>query len=338
MVSPFDSLKVLCWRDKIEEILEGKIPSPVAVEIDASNLCTQSCDWCMFKDFKIRERRNLEQKILFKLIGDLAQMQVKALTFTGGGEPLINPSTPEAMLLAKRLGMQVGLVTNGDLLEEREIIEAVIESCRYVRLSIDAGKDETHYRLKHPRFTDQLSRNLKSAHVLMSKGFTGDVGIAFLIHPDNYLELPLLIQRLEELGVSYLHVRPCLGVEIDSEAINYSRDVIDSYRGKLQIYANFKRFDEIRFGMKFEKCRATPLLGIVGADAKMYLCCQFRGNNNYVIGDLKKASFKEQWGSPKHTQVMECVDIKKCPPCRYSNFNQLIEDVFLKDKMHKNFI
>lgn len=338
MINPFNGLKVLCWRDKIEEILDGKIPPPVAVEIDPSNLCTQSCDWCMFKEFKTRERKNLEPKIMFKLIEDFAEMQVKAITFTGGGEPLTNPSTPKAMLLAKRLGIQVGLVTNGDLLEKSEIIEAVIESCRYVRLSIDAGKDETHYRLKHPRSTDQLSRNLKSVHVLMSQGFTGDVGVAFLIHPENYLELPLLIQQLEEFGASYLQVRPCLGVEISSKAINYSRDVIDSYRGKLPIYANFKRFDEIRFGMKFEKCRATPLLGIVGADAKMYLCCQFRGNKNYVIGDLKKASFKEQWGSKKHTQVIGSVDIKKCPPCRYSNINQLIEDVFLKDKMHRNFI
>jgi radical SAM protein with 4Fe4S-binding SPASM domain len=338
MINPFNSLKVLCWRDKIEEILEGGIPSPVAVEIDPSNLCTQNCVWCMFKVFRAQERKNLESDLMFKLIEDLAGMQVKAITFTGGGEPLQNPDTPEAMLLAKRLGIQVGLVTNGDLLERSEVIKAVIESCRYVRLSIDAGRDETYYRLKRPRFTDQLSRNLKSAQVLMSQGFTGDVGIAFLIHPENYLELPLLIQRLEELGVSYLQVRPCLGVEIGSEAINYSRDVVDSYRGKLQIYANFKRFDEVRFGMKFEKCYATPLLGIVGADAKMYLCCQFRGNENYVIGDLKKASFKEQWGSQKHIQVIESVDVKKCPPCRYSNFNQLIDDVFLKDKMHKNFI
>ena len=338
MINPFDSVKVLCWRDKIEEILQGRIPSPVAVEIDPSNLCTQSCEWCMFKKFKAQCMVSLSKEIMFSLIENLAEMEVKAITFTGGGEPLVNPITPEAMQLAHGAGIQVGLVTNGDLLEKDGIRDVVTQVCRYVRLSIDAGRDETYYKLKHPKHLDQLSRNLKSIKVMAETGFKGDIGTAFLIHPKTAAELPIIIERLEGIGVNYLQVRPCLGVKLTSETVNYCRDAVESYRGKLNIYANFKRFDEVRFGMMFEKCRATPLLGIVCADAKMYLCCQFRGNRKYVIGDLTKSSFKEQWGKKRHLQVLRRINIAKCPPCRYSMFNQLIENVFIKDKMHKNFI
>lgn len=338
MIDPFNSLKVLCWRDKIEEILEGKIPTPVSVELDPSNLCTQSCEWCMFKDFKAQHMVSLSKEVMFSLIKDLGEMEVKAITFTGGGEPLINPSTPEAMHLAHSLGIQVGLVTNGDLLEKNNIRDVVVETCRYVRLSIDAGRDETYYKLKHPKYSDQLSRNLKSIRLIADSGFKGDIGTAFLIHPKTYNELPIIIERLEDMGVSYLQVRPCLGVKLTSEMINYCRDAVEDYRGKLNIYPNFKRFDEIQFGMMFEKCRATPLLGIVGADAKIYLCCQFRGNRKYVIGDLTKATFKRQWGKKRHLRVLGRINLAKCPPCRYSMFNKLIEEVFLHDKMHRNFI
>lgn len=338
MINPFNSMKVLCWRDRIDTILEGDIPPPVAVEIDPSNLCTQKCIWCMFKDFKIRERVSLDLHIMDDLIADLGEFGVKAITFTGGGEPLVNPATPGAMRRASGLGMQVGLVTNGDMLENEDVSNIVSDTCRYVRISIDAGSDDTYFRLKHPRNRDQLTRNLKSMSKLIEGGFSGDVGAAFLIHPETYRELPTLIMKLEDVGASYLQVRPCIGVDFTTAMINFSRDVVEGYMGKLRIYANFKRFDEIRYGMTFQKCRATPLLGIVGADAKMYLCCQFRGNRDYVIGDIKEKPFSEQWGGDQHRKAIERIDLSRCPPCRYSTFNHIIEEVFIEDRMHRNFL
>ena len=338
MINPFNSMKVLCWRDRIDTILEGDIPSPVAVEIDPSNLCTQNCVWCMFKDFKQRERVSLDPAIMDDLIADLGEFGVKAITFTGGGEPLVNPATPGAMRRASEFGMQVGLVTNGDMLEREDVFKSISENCRYVRLSIDAGSDGTYFRFKQPRNRDQLTRNLESMRRLVDMGFSGDVGAAFLIHPNTYRELPILVSRLEDIGASYLQVRPCIGVEFTPAMINFSRDVVESYRGKLNIYANFKRFDEIRYGMDFQKCRATPLLGIVGADAKMYLCCQFRGNSDYIIGDLKEKPFSEQWGGEIHRKAIERIDLSMCPPCRYSTFNHIIEKVFIDDRMHRNFL
>lgn len=338
MINPFNSMKVLCWRDRIDKILEGEIPPPVAVEIDPSNLCTQSCVWCMFRDFKLREGVSLNPGLMGSLISNLGEIGVKAITFTGGGEPLVNPATPEAMSLASFLGIQVGLVTNGDLLEREDVLKAVFETCRYVRLSIDAGSDDTYFRLKHPMNRDQFTRNLESMRRLVDGGFRGDVGAAFLVHPETYRELPTLITELEEVGASYLQVRPCLGVEFTPSIINFSRDVVESYRGELRIYANFQRFDEIRYGMDFKRCLATPLLGIVGADAKMYLCCQLRGDSDYVIGDLRERPFSEWWGGELHRKAIERIDLSRCPPCRYSTFNHLIEEVFIEDRMHRNFL
>lgn len=337
-LNPFNPLKLLCWRDEIDQIIDGKIPYPVAVEIDPSNQCTSNCIWCMFNDYRRKHAESLDASLMFKIIEELAELNVKAITFTGGGEPLANLATPEAMVLAKNLGIQVGLVTNGDLLGKKEVKEAVLESCRYIRVSLDAGTNETHYSLKHPKFRDQLSRNLSVMKTLIDCGFKGDVGAAFLIHPKTYCDLPALLEKLESIHATYLQIRPCIGASFTIDMINYTKDVVENYWGKLKIYANFRRFDEIKYGMSFSKCRATPLLAIIGANAKLYLCCQFRGNREYVIGDLKKASFKEQWGGDVHRAVIDNIELSKCPPCRYSQFNKLIEEVFLKDVMHKNFV
>lgn len=333
-LSPFNPLKVLCWRDRIEAILDGEIPPPVAVEIDPSNRCTSDCVWCMFDKFRKMENVDLDKEIMKNLIEDL-QSDVRAITFTGGGEPLLNPHTLEMMELSKKLGVQVGLVTNGDLLGSQEIRSTILDTCRYCRVSLDAGTDETHYRLHRPPREDQLSRTIESMRELVTEEMT--LGAAYLIHPENFNEVGILADKIEGI-VDYLQIRPCLGVQLNREHLNWVNDYFEQNTYSFDLFLNLKRFDEIRYGMKFEKCRATPLLGIVGADAKVYLCCQFRGNEDFVIGNLKENDFFEIWGSERHREVIESIDLEKCPPCRYSNFNKIFEEVFLNDKMHRCFL
>ena len=37
--NPFNSLKVLAWRESFEEIMANRIPLPVSVTVDSTNLC-----------------------------------------------------------------------------------------------------------------------------------------------------------------------------------------------------------------------------------------------------------------------------------------------------------
>ena len=37
-------------------------------------------------------------------------------------------------------------------------------------------------------------------------------------------------------------------------------------------------------------------------------------------------------------QMMANIDVTRCPPCRYDGFNQIIEEAFMQDGLHSNFI
>jgi len=52
-INPFNSLKVLCWKDEFMEIINGNIPNPVSVTVDSTNFCNLSCDFCLIKGTKI---------------------------------------------------------------------------------------------------------------------------------------------------------------------------------------------------------------------------------------------------------------------------------------------
>ncbi len=84
-------------------------------------------------------------------------------------------------------------------------------------------------------------------------------------------------------------------------------------------------------------CKAHGILSIIGADSKLYLCCQLRGNEKFAIGDLKEKSFPEIWKSKERQDIIEMIDIKRCPPCRYKKYNEIMQ-YLSSERGHNNFL
>ena len=70
----------------------------------------------------------------------------------------------------------------------------------------------------------------------------------------------------------------------------------------------------------------------------MYLCCHMRGLAKYAIGDLKKNSLEEIWGSEKRRQIYSNIDFKDCPLlCRCDGMNEILWQLSVRHK-HQNFL
>ena len=331
-ISPFNPTKVLLHKEKIDKILNGEIPSPVSCEIDPSDYCNDDCVWCMFKGK--HHRKNLSREVLMQTIEELADEKVKSITFTGGGEPLMNPYTPEAIELAVKKGVEVGLVTNGGRLNN-------IYGLKFLRVSIDAGKDETYYKLHRPKNKNkkELTKILKSTEEFKKRNPQTVVGLAYLIDERNVDEIGEFISRAG--FADYVQFRPVLkNPPVQESTLIRAKEwlkYIKKYeRDNFKIYGVMHRFDEInRIEHNFEKCLATPLLGIVQANGDLAICCQQR--YKMIIGNLYEKRFFEIWGSEKHKQIIKQINPKKCPVCRYIPYNEAIE-AYQKDKFHYNFL
>src|SRR5215467_2043118 len=113
-LTPFSPLKLLRHADKVEAMLAGEMIYPVSVELDLSLTCNHSCPFC---SFGTEESQGYRQKNwvqfptprLLTLIDELAEVGVKSITFTGGGEPLIHRAAPAAFERAVVNGLQFGV-------------------------------------------------------------------------------------------------------------------------------------------------------------------------------------------------------------------------------------
>ena len=102
--------KLLWHGDRVKSWLEGATPPPVLVEIAPVGYCNASCPWCFFKDKNDGGR--IDPKVMLNTLRVLKWRGVKAVNWTGGGEPTIHPDFESFVYRAKELGLEQGLFTN----------------------------------------------------------------------------------------------------------------------------------------------------------------------------------------------------------------------------------
>jgi len=347
----FNPIKILNHWRTLKLILGGKNPPPISCEIDPSNLCNHDCIWCMYHDFNKQNNVIMRRGIMFPMIDELGDGGVKSVTFTGGGEPLMNPLTTEALYMAKKKKMDVGLVTNGGLMD-RDVCKAIVDTCTFLRVSLDAATPDIHkllHRPKNPK-DDNFLRIIENVKLLISlrkqQKAHVTIGIAFLVHSLNYHEIYKASKLVKDIGADYIQIRPAF---IPSKRIlertwpavqKLIDDSLQLNDDQFNVFPILHRFDEIRRADRtYKRCLAHALLGVVGANATLYLCCQLRGNPRFSFGSLGRGkSFFDIWRSQKRQDVIKHIDVDKCPPCRYNKYNELLDYLSDKIKPHKNFL
>lgn len=339
----FSSYKVLNHPEKLLQIAKGELTYPVSCEIDPSNLCNHSCVWCINGKFRKREKTYLEKNKLLDIINQLSEVGIKSITFTGGGEPLTHPDIVLALHFVRERGMEVALVTNGGLLD-KEKSDAIIKTCRFVRISLDAGEEDTYVKLHKPQ-RNNLRHILNWIEYMRLNSPELDIGVAFLVHPYNYDEIISAAFLAKEAGASYLQIRPVFmrGMELSEKILTETKRqiyecLIKYVDDKFKVYPIIHRFEELGNQDKgYNECLGHNLLSVIAANGKMYVCCQLRGLPQYCFGDLYKNTFKEIWESKERQEVIRKINVNRCPPCRYTKYNEILE--YLKsEKQHTNFL
>ena len=336
-LTQFNPLKCLAHADKIRDILNGKFPPPILVHLDLTNRCNFNCPWCYVKNY-ISNRIEMPFHIASKIINELVDYGVQSILFTGGGEPTLYPDFMKAVELAANQNVELGLTTNGtQLYKFADCLP--LEKFKYVRVSFDAGCEETYMKVHGAKKGDFI-RTLEGARAIALRKLC-QVGLAYLVTPLNYRELPEALRWAENYDLDYISIRPTvfemfLSEAQVKEAIEISNSLTSSSVNILRLNERFETImNEERIA-----CRSTPLIAAITADAKLTLCCQKRGESEFQWGDLSTESFKNLWGNLLHQTMLEKVKNEPCfdCTCRMRSYSQIIEKVFIEDNMHLGFL
>lgn len=306
--------KIVYYMEEIAKVKRGLFVPPVTCEIDPSNKCPLDCGFCMFAGSNHDSQEDLPWDIYSALIMQLKSLEVKSITFTGGGEPVMNKHFNHMVDFALSMGFEIGLVTNGVLLDKVKRKN----DFKFIRVSINAGTAKDYKKVCG---VDAFNVVLDNTRQAIAEG--AFVGWSFVVCPDNVDSVHEAQAVAKDIGVKYIQFKPAI---IDNKPfVEYcvrGDNTIDTRR--------FTAGDNL-------PCAIAHLIGIVGADANLYYCCQKRGNKRFYLGSLREESFKTIW----ERRLSMWPDVNKCPNCRYMNYAKAYEELLLEKDIffdHKNFL
>jgi len=301
-------LKIINYIDLIKYRL-----LPIHVQLIPTNVCNLNCSFCSCKG---RDKKQvLEFSEIVKLVDSLVYLKCKAVTITGGGEPLTHPNIKAILELFYRHGIKVGLVTNGILLDS--IPGKYITWCR-ISCSDERYFIRKRYEtavIKYPdidwAFSYVLSnkpdiRNIaKFVKFSNEHKFTHIRIVSDLLNLDEATDMQFIKDGLKEFGID---------------------DSLVIYQGR----KNYTPGDR--------DCLISLLKPVIGADGYIYPCC----GAQYA---LKEPALD----MPESMRIGHISDIIKiyskqsyfngsvCAKCYYQNYNVLLSGI-KGNFEHKEFV
>jgi len=353
--TPFSYGKILHHLDTLYEMKHCPFSVvPITVELHLTNKCSHNCLFCMYKK-EIRESDICSAEIPFNIaksiISDSARMGVKAITYSGGGEPTIHPQFKDISEIGNCYDIDQGLITNGSMLHRQDICEHIINNFKWVRISVDAGSDVI-YKTMHGNHCvlNKTIEGIKQLSKLNNRKVK--IGVSFLLTSLNYYDMIKLYDTLADTGINYLQIKPMIMNEgLKNHYNNYITGLMvhqielltarAKEENKLSVYVLFDQFKNIiETDHKFSKCFAHALYPVIAATQEVFTCCMHLHNNEMRYGKITKDnSFYNLWFNESRYLLGDNIDIKKCPNlCRLAKTNNVLNMIDKITNVDINFL
>lgn len=342
MKGPFSVDKILYHPERISEFLKTGTTFPITWELDLTNKCNQHCPQCaggMINQGR-PNRDSLTREEAENYIAQLILGGAKAITFTGGGEPLLAPMAEAMTQYAHLNGADVGLITNGTLLShKRTSLYRLVRNCTWIRISLDAGNPEV-YKETHGCGKGIFHRVVRGTRLLVKARQEYDsscsIGTAFLTSAKTKNNMLEFTELSRGLGVDYAQFRPFHLDEtnIDKELARCKKLEDEHFKVRASI-SKYQYFGQKR---PYGVCYGHHFAGVINVH-EVYLCCHFRGMPRYKLGDLREQTLADIWASDQRKEVYENIRFFDCvPACRCDPFNRFLWKLKEERPMHINFL
>jgi len=341
--------KIAHHRELLEHIKQDKPIAPLHVQLVPTNTCPHSCDFCAYRmsgypsNETFNAKASLSSGELDSIIADCSFMGVKSIELTGGGEPTIHRDFPRLCEVIKRLGMSLGIVSNGT--QQSCAVLDGLSHADWVRISIDAGTKETYSSIRRvPQSFHERAR--VTIRKLTSLEFKPVIGVSFVITKDNWKEILLACQNAKADGADNIR----LGAVFQNEGAKYfssfqsnaeelcraAEKTLNDDTFKVVNLFNTRTLEQQQ--PDFPSCKYQLLKTYIGADGNVYRCCTLANNNRGLLGSIKDEGFMSLWFSRETQEKLRNLDARKCPACAYNDTNRFINYLTEKKPDHVNFI
>lgn len=315
MARLYSNLKFLRYTDRLEALAKREVAAPVHVRIKPINRCNHSCWYCAYRAGSLQlgsgmdEQDVLPEAKMFEIADDLVAMGVKAVTFSGGGEPLIYKPLPAVIGRLAAGGIRVAALTNGANLKGR-VAEAFGAHGTWIRVSVDGWDDASYAQARGVREGD-FSRLLANMRAFVGSGTRCVLGVSFIVSRENHDHVLEACRLFKDAGARHVKVTGAV-VANDMAANNaYHRTIMNGVgeqialakaelnRDGFEVVDHYHELEEL-FEKPYTFCPFLQFLTVIGADGMVYTCQDKAYTTAGRLGSIRERSFREFWFSDEN--------------------------------------
>ena len=324
--------KILHHPQKVQSLLEGRVTPPIYVRVKPTNVCNHGCFYCTYADRKgngnhsfsgIHERTVIRDKIpeekMEEILKDFRDMGIKAVTYSGGGEPLLYPYIRQTLERTLEYGIDLSMITHGQFLMNPEA--EPLKHAKWVRISQDAISEEEFSRIRriNGKHFETIKRNAEEFAKIKDKDCV--FGINFVVSEENVGDVYEGAKMWKDIGVSYVRFSPVWGPNFEQYHAPHRDNVEEQLRRakedlndtSFEVHDSFQTDFELegRSFRTYSWCPMMQVVPVIGADQNVYFCHNKAYSTDGKMGSIKDQSFKKLWFSEETTRIFREFDPSK---------------------------
>ena len=352
----YSDLKVFSDGDKLNSLSSEDMTPPIYIRINPTNICNHSCWYCGYQanpEMSMGDTVNKQDSIPFEkmeeICDDFINMKVKAVTFSGGGEPLAYKKIEVFFDKLVDAGVKIAVITNGSNLKGK-IAKSLANKASWVRVSMDGWDNDsyTKYRKTKGKEFDKIISNMEEFSKI--KGTT-KLSVAYNVDRDNYTKIYDYTKLIKEIGADTIKFTGCVVSDNTMENIEYHSSIFEKTTSIIKkVKSDFETKDfeienvysvqNTRYDKTYNRCPFSEYLTIIGADLKVYVCHDKAYTESGEIGSIREQSFYNFWMNGEARNSVRGINpsISCNHHCTADAKNKLLLEYLSIDSEHMDFI
>jgi wyosine [tRNA(Phe)-imidazoG37] synthetase (radical SAM superfamily) len=354
MPTYYSALKFLRFNDHLDAIEKQKTIAPVHIRVKPINLCNHKCWYCAYRTDDLvlgddmDEADSIPADKMLTLAHEFVDMGVKAVTFSGGGEPLLYKTLPNVINVLAAGGIRVAALTNGSNLKGR-MADAFAQHGTWVRISLDAWDNDSYVKSRGAK-KNEFNKLIENIQSFTARDTKCVLGVSFIVGKDNHKHLADVCELLKKSGIDHIKVSGAIVSNNAAGNNEYHSEIKEEVAHQIKIaqslsdssFTVLNHYHDIeeRFEKNYHTCSFLQYLTIIGADQYVYTCQDKAFTESGRMGSIVERTFKEFWFSDENKQFLKSFDpsVKCGHHCVSYSKNLAINEYLSLDKEHSYFV
>ena len=350
----YSNLKFLRYSEQLDALRNGNVVAPVHVRIKPYNHCNHDCWYCAYRVSNLQLGEDIDLKDvlpeakMFEIVEDLIDMGVKAVTFSGGGEPMLYKPLPEVVRRLAEGGIKVASLTNGSNLKGK-MADAFAKYGTWVRVSVDSWDDASYAKAR--KIADgSFTKLLDNIRRFVDTGTDCVLGVSFIVGKENASHIFEACETFKSAGAQHIKISGAVVANDSAENNLYHRKIMhtvnaqiekaeDLNDGQFHIVNHYHELEE-RFEKQYQTCPFLQYLTVIGADCTVYTCQDKAFTASGTLGSIADRSFRDFWFSEENRRALYALNPStSCGHhCVAHGKNLSLHEILNVDHDHADFV